>query len=57
MTKLLKCQEEALFNKVESEWLYAFSIALLCSLLEIFEQDLTTEESSDIRRFVKDWLR
>ena len=57
MTKLLKCQEETLFNKIEEDWLYVFSITLLCSLLEIYESDLTAEESNDIRRFVKDWIR
>ena len=53
MVKLLECQEA----KLVPEDLELFAIALLCSLLEIYEDDLSTNESIDIRHFCQDWCK
>jgi len=54
MVVLLKCQEGLLADD-EDEKLKAFSLGLLCHLLEIYETDLTTDEKVDIDNFIKDW--
>lgn len=58
MVKLLDCQEElADGERVGEEELRLFAIALLCSLLDIFESDLTTDEATEISQFCLDWGR
>jgi len=54
MVKLLACQA-GLY--LDPEKLEAFAIALFCSLLEIFESDLSVQERWDIKNFVKDWCK
>ena len=52
MVVLLKCQEELLGG---ADKLKEFSLALLCHLLDVYENDLTTDEKVDIDNFIKDW--
>jgi len=53
MVRLLDCQKTE--KEVDSEDLRLFAIAMLCSLLEIFESDLTADELREIELFAKDW--
>lgn len=55
MVRLLECQKGTPID--EPEELRLFAIALLCSLLDTFEVDLTAEELIDIERFAKDWCK
>ena len=58
MVKLLECQEECALDKdLTADRLRTFAIALLCSLLEIFEIDLTAAEIREIEQFCEDWGR
>ncbi len=58
MPKLLKCQEDE-YNpmRYDSGLLREFGVALLCHLLDIFESDLSTDESRDIETFCVDWSK
>lgn len=59
MTKLLECQKlsQSTRRKDNGEELRLFAIALLCSLLDIFETDLTNSELEDIRHFAEEWCK
>ena len=59
MVKLLECQKYILeeFQTDKAEELRLFAIALICSLLDTFETDLSPQELVDIRRFAKDWCK
>ena len=54
MVRLLECQQEA---SVSWEELRLFAIALICSLLDTFEVDLTPDELNEIEQFAKDWCK
>ena len=56
MVKLLKIQQEEL-TVSKSEDLKAFSISLLCSLLDIFESDLQPDEMREIELFCQEWSK
>jgi len=55
MVKLLEYQKECVAK--DAEKLESFTIALLCSLLDIFESDLSTQERLDIKNFCRDWCK
>lgn len=57
MVVLLECQKVE--ESCEIPWLQlkVFAIAMLCSLLEIYETDLTTDEQREIEHFCKDWTK
>ena len=57
MVVLLKCQEELIESKPDSDCMKAFAIALICHLLDTFESDLTPDEIRDIDTFSKDWCK
>lgn len=60
MVRLLECQRKVLEEdtiQFEAEELRLFGIALICSLLETFELDLTDGEMKEIERFAYDWSR
>ena len=55
MARLLECQKEELL--IEPEILRLFAIALLLSLLDVYESDLTANELAEIERFSIDWSK
>lgn len=58
MTKLLKVQNEIFSGKFnDARYLRGFFVALLSHLLEIWESDLSAEESMDIDHFISSWLK
>ncbi len=54
MVRLLKIQQEELSK---SDDLTAFSISLLCSLLDIFESDIEPDEMVEIKQFCNAWAK
>ena len=56
MVRILECQANR-FRIYNAEYLRLFAIALICSLLDTFEVDLTSSELNDIEQFAKDWYR
>ena len=56
MVRLLKVQQEEV-EEDDLAALKAFGISLLCSLLDIFESDIQTDEMTEIERFCQDWSK
>ena len=57
MVILLKCQEDCVLKEFSAEKLNLFAIALICSLLDTFEVDLTADELTEISQFSKEWSK
>lgn len=55
MVKLLDCQEELAFSKIDRDELKRFAIALICSLLDTFEKDLSVRDELEIETFCRNW--
>ena len=55
MVRLLECQKGEVTDNKED--LVAFSIAMLCYLLDIYESDLMADELREIGDFCGDWCK
>ena len=56
MARLLKVQQ-AEVEQDDPAALKAFGISLLCSLFDIFEDDLQPDEMKEIERFCQNWSK
>lgn len=60
MPILLDCQKgdtDPRGDRIDKAYLRGFTVAMLSHLLEMFEDDLSPDESMRIDHFISEWIR